>query len=206
MKKIISTIVIIFVLINVLAQAALIYIDASFNVSTLYTMKWPTNDKVKVDYVDQFLVEGHSYFELQGFNQCAGYSSAYFMRANGIDISGDQSYANMELSFLNGYIMPQSVLDTFEDYGLDVKLYRGDLDSLKTRTAMGKPVVAIIGQSIYWQHYINVVGYDNDNIYLYDSLIAGDSGGYNRVISNADFEAYWDNGIPFFSNVYFVLE
>lgn len=206
MKKILAIIVIVFIIINVILQAGLLYVNATFDISTLYTMRWPSNDKIKSDHPNQYFVQGHSYFELQGYNQCAGYSSAYFMRANGIDIDGEAAYANMNLSFLNGYIMPQSVLDTFQDYGLDVRLYRGDLDSLKTRVAQGMPVVTLIGQSIYWQHYINVVGFDQDNIYLYDSLNAGDNGGYNRIMSNADFEAYWDNAIPFFSNVYFVLE
>lgn len=204
-KKLLVFFITIFVLFSIVIQVGLYYVDASFSVLTLYTMKWPKNDHIQNNYSEQFFIDKHSYFETQGHFQCAGFSTAYLLRSNGIESDGNSIYEAMNHKFYGGYVLPQSIMETLKHNGLNPKLYRGNLDQLKTRLNDGNPIVVLIGDGIQWQHYVNVVGYDNENIYLFDSLISGDSGGYNRVYSNYDFESLWNNGIPYFSNIYFIV-
>ena len=188
---------------------ALILLKAILGLSVfaVFSQKFPVSDAIKISFPDSYLVEKHSYFEKQDKNQCGGYASAYVLRCMGETIAGDENYERLGLKLSNGYVLPQALTDAFAAYGYAATLYRGDLEHLKTRLARGSPIVVLIGHRLSWQHYVTVVGYDEDNIYLYDSQRDADnSKGYNRTIGNEEFLNFWNNKLPFFERTYFVID
>lgn len=184
----------------------LAYTVFGLTISDVFSQKLPKSDNIEIQYSDTYFVTKHSYFEKQEKSQCGGYSSAYVLRCLGEDITGKSCYDQLGYKFSNGYVLPQALTEMFAQYDYAATIYRGDLDSLKTRLRQGNPLIVLVGKSYHWQHYITVVGYDKDNVYIYDSNNDIDnSKGYNRALSYADFMAIWENGIPFFAKIYFVL-
>ena len=79
---------------------------------------------------------------------------------------------------------------------------------MKQRLSGGNPIIVFIrvpGDT----HYAVVVGYDEQHIYLVDSLAenakASDTQ-YNRVLPTEDFEAVWKTGTLLPDNIYITLE
>lgn len=102
--------------------------------------------------------------------------------------------------------MPQALIDIFKEYGHNIEMFHGNLEKLKTRLNEGTPIIVLIGQFTSWQHYVTVVGYDEENVFLYDSNMNTDnSNGYNRTMTNVEFISQWKNEIPFFEQTYFVV-
>ena len=168
---------------------------------------FPQLQTEKYDCPDAYQVAKKSYFEKQGKNQCAGFSSAYLLRVLGVEMTGEEAYTALGHKLKNGYVLPQGILDLLQKNGVSVKLYHGDLEQLKAQVAKGIPVIVLIGNALRWQHYVTVVGYNRENIYLYDTEKEPDNTkGYNRVLSNAEFLSRWNNRLPMFERVYFVVE
>ena len=164
-------------------------------------------DTINVQFQDSYFLKKSSYFEKQDKNQCGGYSSAYVLRYLGEDIKGKDAYDNLGRKLSNGYVLPQALTDLFSSYGYHSRLYRGDLEQLKMRLSQGNPIIILIGDKFNWQHYVTVVGYDKDSIYFYDSNKDTDnSKGYNRIMSSTEFIDLWENEIPLFERIYFVVE
>lgn len=172
----------------------------------IFSQKLPKKDDVSTPYSESYLVEDTSYFERQGKNQCAGFTSAYLLRLLGEDITGGEVYDEISHKFFDGYVMPQGITDYFDENNVKSSFYKGTLDTLKARLDGGLPIIALVGRGVHWQHYITIVGYDSENIYIYDTNrdIEGMTQ-YNRKLSNADFLDIWENDIPFFEFSYFVI-
>ena len=72
----------------------------------------------------------------------------------------------------------------------------------------GNPIIVFIripGDT----HYAVVVGYDEQHIYLADSLAENANASdarYNRVLKAEDFEAVWKTGTPLPDNIYIFIE
>ncbi len=196
----------IFLFLNLLLQLILSISNSNLTLLDIYAQRLPKKDHIEVKYPDELLIKKQSYFEIQGLNQCAGYSSAYLLRHLDQDISGSEVYEKLDYKFSNGYVLPQAIIKTLKEYDLEIILYKGNLEQLKTRLNNKKPIVVLIGDSYRWQHYVSVVGYDKDNIYLYDSLYEDSPKSYNRVMDNDKFLDYWDNGTILYNNVYYVVE
>ena len=84
--------------------------------------------------------------------------------------------------------------------------YHGDVTSLKQRLTAGAPVIAFVsipGDT----HYLVVVGYDAQYLYLADSLAqtADSSAAYNRRLTIAEFEAIWHTDTPLSDNIYIIV-
>ena len=84
--------------------------------------------------------------------------------------------------------------------------YHGDVTSLKQRLTAGAPVIAFVsipGDT----HYLVVVGYDAQYLYLADSLAqtADSSAAYNRTLTTAEFEAIWHTDTPLSDNIYIIV-
>ncbi|NLV17191.1 MAG: hypothetical protein GXY50_08305 [Syntrophomonadaceae bacterium] len=205
--KMVFAIIIAVIIFNIALQSIFSISGAGISILDIYKQTLPKNDAQKTEYRDTYLVKAKSYFEKQERGQCAGFSAAYALRILGEDISGKEIYTKLEPKFSNGYVMPQGIIDVFSEYGHDAKMLRGDLEQLKTRLNRGNPIIVLIGHSVSWQHYVTVVGYDEDNIFFYDSNKAADNSyGYNRTMTNAEFVSQWKNGIPLFEQIYFVAQ
>lgn len=99
-------------------------------------------------------------------------------------------------------------------YGFDVKYCTGNLNALKNEIAKGKPVIVLIRvvKNKRWLHYVPVVGYDEEALYLAESLsqfVNCDGKQYNRRISTRDFLALWNTSMlkmPLYRHSFYVVE
>lgn len=137
--------------------------------------------------------------------KCAAYASAYVLRYFGEHSDGETVYPEIKRTL--GFVPAKSIAAFFEAHGYSAQAYHGDLATLKQRLTAGVPVIAFV--SIPRDtHYLVVVGYDAQYLYLADSLAqSADSGDvpYNRRITTAEFEAIWHTATPLSDNIYIVV-
>ena len=172
--------------------------------STVTAQSLPQKDSVVIDYPDSYLLGHENLFEFQGKNQCAGYSAAYVMRFFGHDVLGEDAYNQMQYKLSSGYVLPQAVVDYLNENEIESKLVTSNLEQLKTHVSRGKPIIVLIGNGRHWQHYLTVVGYDEEYIYLVDTLKEESEKPYNRAMTEEDFVSQWNNKIPLFERTAFV--
>ena len=173
---------------------------------------FPTNDKINVNYPDSFTITQENSFETQVVNECSAFSSAYVLRHFGENKTGLALYDefNYKLPF-SGYVLPKGILDYFKDTPYQVKMYTGTFETLKTQLTKGTPIIVLVGDHLNWQHYTTVVGYNDtlQEVYFFDSLRETDGNESlpgNRTLSTDYFLSMWDNGLPIFNHLYFVIE
>lgn len=173
---------------------------------------FPTNDKINVNYPDSFTITQENSFETQVVNECSAFSSAYVLRHFGENKTGLALYDefNYKLPF-SGYVLPKGILDYFKDTPYQVKMYTGTFETLKTQLTKGTPIIVLVGDHLNWQHYMTVVGYNDtlQEVYFFDSLRETDENESlpgNRTLSTDYFLCMWDNGLPIFNHLYFVIE
>lgn len=173
---------------------------------------FPTNDKINVNYPDSFTITQENSFETQIVNECSAFSSAYVLRHFGENKTGLALYDefNYKLPF-SGYVLPKGILDYFKDTPYQVKMYTGTFETLKTQLTKGTPIIVLVGDHLNWQHYMTVVGYNDplQEVYFFDSLRETDENESlpgNRTLSTDYFLSMWDNGLPIFNHLYFVIE
>ena len=165
----------------------------------------PVADDIEAIYPEIFMLETENHrYELQNGNSCGGYAAAYLLRALGNDISGQEAYDSMGYKITHGLVLPQGILDYLANSGNPAVLYQGGLEQLKTRlSTQGSPIIVLVGSGTQYQHYITLLGYDENNMYFFDSAKPESSGTiYNSVISNEDFMPLWQNIIPGFERIY----
>ncbi len=147
-----------------------------------------------------FIIQTPNRFEMQSSNECSGYSSAYLLRHFGIEADGLAVYEKMPDKMANGYVYPKEVKRMLESYGIKTRFSVATLKALKTEIDRGNPVIVLIRirPDKDWLHYVTVVGYDTENIYLAESLpefVNSDNEKYNRVISTKEFLKLWNTSM-----------
>ncbi|MEG0283163.1 MAG: C39 family peptidase [Erysipelotrichales bacterium] len=206
LKKVIFSLLIIFVVLNIAGQAYLSYKNYGLTIFDLYAQRLPKKDKINDKYPQKFLVKNNTTFDKQGLNQCAGYSSAYLLRMNGHKIKGDEVYNDLNYKFTSGYVMPQAIVKYFKDNNYNITMYKGSIEQLKMHVAKNKPVIVLINDPKVGLHYVNVIGYSDKNIFLADSLMNQTSGKYNNKYPIKEFESIWTNtNVPIYKQIYYVL-
>ena len=98
-------------------------------------------------------------------------------------------------------------------HGVNAKYCSGNLNALKADLQKGHPVIVLIRvqKDKDWLHYVPVVGFDEEHLFLAESLpelINCEYGLYNRQIRNGDFLQLWDTAMikqPFYKNTYFIF-
>ena len=146
--------------------------------------------------------------------QCAGYAGAYVLKSLGHEADGRALYQEMRPLFGTGARSPKEIIKVFERQGIPARYFRGNLTDLEAAVSRGVPVIALIltrpGRK--WLHYVPVVGYDREYLYLADSMAEAansESSLYNRKITKADFCRLWDTRqflLPFVKNTFIVAE
>ena len=146
-----------------------------------------------------------NYIAPQTDGKCAAYAAAYVLRHLGEPADGETVYPEIRRTL--GFVPAKSIAAFFEAYGYAAQAYHGNLSTLKQRLAAGVPVIAFVsipGDT----HYLVVVGYDAQYLYLADSLAqSADSGDapYNRKLTTAEFEAIWHTATLLSDNIYIVV-
>ena len=149
------------------------------------------------------IIRYHIDFQME--NECSAYASAYVMRHLGRQVAGSELYNDIHRVF--GFVSVNSVVSLFQSYGYTAKAYHGDNSTLKQRLISGVPVIAFI-RTPDDTHYVVVVGYDENFIYLVDSISdnANANGGwYNRKLSTEEFDAIWKTNMYPVENIYIVI-
>jgi len=170
--------------------------------------------KAKEPYKEEYFITQQNRIDIQTGFMCSGYSSAYILRHFGIEADGKQTYENMPNKMSNGYTYPKGIKNLFHNYGFRAVYCKGNLNTLKSELNKGNPIIVMIrvDPKKNWLHYVPVVGYDKDNIYLAESLpelVNCDNSLYNRKIDNANFLKLWNTAMlrqPLYKNTYYVIE
>ena len=152
-----------------------------------------------------FVADTGDPIEYQEDSQCSAYAAAYVLRYLGKDANGTELYPQIKRVF--GFVPPASVAKLLKDHGCDAKAYHGDIDALKQRVAEGTPVIVFINIP-HDTHYAVVTGYDENNVYLADSLpenANADEKTYNRKVGISEFEQLWKTSTLIPNNTYIAV-
>lgn len=149
--------------------------------------------------------------DIQNNMECAAFSSAYILRHFGKEANGNELYKDYPKKLIDGNISPKGIINFFTKNGYKVSFVRGDISTLKKQISRGVPVIVFIKvfRNKRYLHYVPVVGYDDEYLYLADSLkflINCDMDNYNRKILIKEFEALWNTWIPFYKKTYILVD
>ncbi len=164
--------------------------------------------------ISRFMISKENKIDIQKGNTCSGYSTAYVLRHYDMQADGEDIYSKMSNKMANGYVYPKEIKRMFEKYGFSVKYCAGNLNALKNEVSKGNPVIVFIKvrRGEKWLHYVPVVGYDEDNLFIAESLaelVNCNEKTYNRKISNANFKALWNTSMlkmPLYTHTFYRLE
>ena len=149
---------------------------------------------------------GHNCIDLQTGNTCSAYAAAFVMRHLGKQITGPELYEDIHRIF--GFVPVHQIVSLFGNYGYHAKAYYGSIDTMKARLTNGVPIIAFIsvpGDT----HYVVIVGYDEDFIYLVDFISDfsnADGIWYNRMLSVREFEEIWETSMYPVKNIYIAVD
>ena len=156
-------------------------------------------------YPPEFFCEGaENRIDYQTGGKCAAYAAAYLLRHFGEDADGEALFPELKRPL--GFTPASSIAEVLTRHGHPARAYHGSIDTLKQRLAEGHPVIVFLripGDT----HYAVVVGYDEQQLYLADSLAENANAAdarYNRVLATKEFEAVWKTGTLLPDNIYIV--
>lgn len=168
------------------------------------------------DTVDRYVINTHNNsFPKQGKNQCSAFSSAFILRHLGHSVDGATIYENISgkisLPPWRGYVFYTGIIKMFKYYGYNMKIYVGNLASLRTTLTNEIPIIVQIGNGLKWQHYMVLIGYDKQpkELYFYDPNKHNDTNNEqpgNRTLNEEKFLELWNNKTFLFNRSYFVVE
>lgn len=167
----------------------------------------PQKDNVQNENIPEkfYIINNDNYIDYQSDNQCSAYAVAYVMRHMGKQINGAELHSNIRRVF--GFVSPNSVAKFFWEYDYNAKAYHGNISTLKKRISDGVPVIVFVSIPND-THYVVVVGYDEEYLYLVDSLSENSNVNgkwYNRKISTLEFEKIWNTNTVLSNNIYIVI-
>ena len=151
--------------------------------------------------------------DMQNGLECSAYSCAFLLRHFGVEASGEALYGEITGKRRNGTVYPSGVRKLLAAHGLNATYCTGNLNSLKNEVSKGTPVIVMIRTypNQKWLHFVPVVGYDKESIFIADSLAElanSEGGGYNRKVATKDFRKLWNTAMlkmPLYRNTFFVV-
>ena len=168
----------------------------------------PPKDAVEsFDYPPEFFCAGAgNRIDYQTDGKCAAYAAAYLLQHFGEEVDGETLFPELKRPL--GFASANSITDVLAQRGYQARACHGSVDTLKQRLAKGHPIIVFI-QIPGDTHYAVVVGYDEQYIYLADSLAKNANASdaqYNRVLATEDFEAVWETETLLPANIYIVVK
>lgn len=159
----------------------------------------------------KFVITKANKIDIQNGYQCSAFSTAYLLRHWNIEEKGNSLYEVIPNKMKNGCVYPKGILKLLSQYGFKVKYCAGNITALKNEVSKGNPVVVMIRIQMDqdWLHYVPVVGYDEQYIFIAESLekfANCDGQYYNRRIPIKEFGKLWNTcmlKMPFYRNTYF---
>ena len=185
------------------AAMVAIVVSIAVVISFLVCISLPRDEIESFDYPPEFFcASSENRIDYQTNGKCAAYAAAYLLRDFGEDTDGEVLFPELKRTL--GFVSANSIVDVFEWHGYQAKACHGSVDTLKQRLTEGNPIIVFIripGDT----HYAVVVGYDEQHIYLVDSLAENantSDARYNRVLTTENFEAVWKTGTLLPDNIY----
>lgn len=174
----------------------------------------PVKNGKKENYEKQYILKAQNRIAYQKTTECSGFSTAYVFRSFGIEADGNDIYAKISHKMKNGAVLPGTLKREIQGYGFEAGYMKGSLDSLKADLREGKRVIVLVKTRIdkNWLHYVPIVGYDEEHIFIAESLdyLANcEEQYYNRKLTNQEFLNFWDTRawyMPFYKNTYLVIK
>lgn len=175
------------------------------------TMGFPRFKKTKQEPPEEYMTQKWNHMDTQNGPSCSGYASAYVLRHLNIKADGAQLYKVMPEKMRKGAVHPRGVVKLLNrelqaNSFPNGKKYRaeycvGSIKQLKYEVSRGIPVIVFVKTKIHkrWLHFIPVVGYDKDFIYIAESLESNRNERtvhYNRKVPIAEFEKLWNTMLP----------
>lgn len=201
------------VLIKMIVQALIVALIC-ITVVDVYLMGRLTPRFAKKPKANRFIITKKNQIDYQKANECSGYSISYILRHYGIQATGEEIYNKIANKMLDGCVYPKEVKKMLEEQGFHVTYCTGNLNAIKKEISKGNPVIAFIKvrKGKPWTHYVPVVGYDDNTIYLAESLpefVNCNESVFNRTLSNKEFLALWNTSMikmPLYRHTYFSIE
>lgn len=158
----------------------------------------------------EYMITSNNYFDYQKRYECSGYASAYALRSLGVEADGVELYKSFTDKNPDGTLAPGYLWENLRHMGYKSSLLVGSITDLKYAVRKGTPVVVLIKvkTSQPYLHYVPVVGYDKDYIYVADSLsylVDTEEEHYNRKIAIEDFKELWKNDTFGVDNIYLTI-
>ena len=160
-----------------------------------------------------FMMEGQNRIDFQTKYECSAFASAYLLRHHGREADGNVLYEKKKKKTREGYVYPKGIVQMLSRYGIRVKYCAGNFKALKREICKGAPVIVMLRTRVgeRYLHFVPVVGYDEENVYLAESIKEFANCGegeevYNRKVGNAEFMKLWNTSMlkmPFYRNTYF---
>lgn len=158
----------------------------------------------------EFLITRENRFDMQSANECSAFSAAYVLRHWGMEENGSRLYEIIPNKYPKGTVAPKGIRRLLFRYGFQTKCYAGNLTALKNEVSKGNPVIVLIRTQAgkNWLHFVPVVGYDEQHIFIAESLdrlVNCEGPYYNRKIEIKQFVKLWNTSMlfmPLYRNTY----
>lgn len=180
-----------------------------------YFMTLPRIIFRKRTYPANYLITRNYRIAIQNNRECAAFSTAYVLRHFGFDADGEALYVNFPSKLKSGNIYLKGIRTVLKNKGFNTNYYKGNIHTLKYEVSKGTPVIVFIKvrKNHNHLHFVPVVGYDKDYIYLAESLKElvnnqYDHNCYNRKVPIPEFRALWNIKtlyMPLYSNTYITV-
>ena len=166
-------------------------------------------------YPANYLIQQNNRIDFQKNTECAAFSTAYLLRHLGMEAEGETLYSHFPNKTREGNVYPKGIRSVLRNKGFKTNYYKGNINTLKHEVSKGNPVIVFIKvqKDRNNLHFVPVVGYDKEYIYLSDSLKhlvnCDDEQGYNRKIPIDEFKKLWNVKrihMLLYSNTYIALD
>lgn len=198
-----------------IVRTAILWIIIS-TIINAYLMTLPIPILRKRDYPANYLIKRNNRIDIQNKRECAAFSTAFVMRHFGMETDGDELYINFPSKTRSGDVYPKGIRTMLRKKGFKTNYYKGNINTLKYEVSKGTPVIVFIKvkKDRSNLHFVPVVGYDKEYIYLSESIrhlvnCNNDNQNYNRKVPIDVFNKLWNVKnikMPLYSNTYITVD
>ncbi|MER2008640.1 MAG: cysteine peptidase family C39 domain-containing protein [Psychrobacillus sp.] len=163
-----------------------------------YLMTLPIPVLRKRNYPANYLIQLNNRIDYQNNTECAAFSTAYLLRHFGMGAEGEELYTHFPSKTRAGNVYPKGIRTVLRKKGFKTNYYKGNIDTLKYEVSKGIPIIVFIKvqKDSNILHFVPVVGYDREYIYLSESLRhlvnCDDHKSYNRKVPIEEFKKLWN--------------
>ncbi|MFE6169364.1 cysteine peptidase family C39 domain-containing protein [Viridibacillus arvi] len=164
-----------------------------------YLMTLPVPVLRKRNYPANYLIQQKNRIDFQKNTECAAFSTAYLLRHFGMEAEGEALYTHFPSKTRAGNVYPKGIRKMLRKKGFKTNYYKGNINTLKYEVSKGTPVIVFIKVQKDFNnlHFVSVIGYDEEYIYLSESLrhlVNCDDvhKSYNRKVPLNEFKKLWN--------------